>query len=187
MHKTDWHKETFPGQHEDEIVELVFHQHPIVMRIQLIIALVVFTVSALPLSFWPLDRWPWWVLLGGFVAAIVIFGYRYIGWFYSVFIITNERLIQIRQKGFFERQVVDISHNKIQSVNYEVKGLQATLFHYGTIIVQTYVGELVFRYIHRPEQIHELLVKMTRDAKPPAAAIGSDSEEASGKNTKETG
>src|SRR5687767_3682349 len=103
MHKTDWTKQRFPGQHEDEKVEFVFHQHPIVMRKALIFSLVAFTLSALPLSFWPLSNWPWWVLLGGLLVAILIFIYRYIGWYFSIFIVTNERLIQIRQTGFFNK------------------------------------------------------------------------------------
>src|SRR5438552_1592666 len=100
--KTDWSKQKFPGQHAEEVVEFVFHQHPIVMRKALIIGLVVFTLGSLPLSFRPLDNWPWWVLLGGTVVAILIFLYRWISWHYSIFIISNERLIQIRQNGFFD-------------------------------------------------------------------------------------
>lgn len=174
--KTDWHKEKFPGQHADEEVESVFHQHPIVMRKFLLISLIVLTISAIPLSFWPLSNWPWWTLLGGFILAILIFLYRYISWHYSIFIISNERLIQIRQKGFFDRRVTDISHSKIQSVNYEVKGFQATLFHYGTIFVQSYVGEIKLRFIHKPEDTHQLLVKMVRTVRSesPANQTGGD-------------
>lgn len=166
MHKVDWSKQRFPGQHDDEIVEFAFHQHPIVTRKELLIGLVVFTIGSLPLAIWPLANWSWWALLSGLILAILIYLYRYIGWYFSVFIVTNERLIQIKQKGFFNRSVADISHSKIQSVNYEVKGLQATAFHYGTIIVQTYVGENTLRFIHNPERVHQLLVKMIRSAKP---------------------
>ena len=145
---------------------LVFRQHPIVMRKTLIVFLLAILIGATPLQFAPMERWPWWSLLGGFILGLMIFGYRTLGWWFSVFIITNERLIQIFQKGFFNRKVVDISHSKIQSVNYEVKGLQATLFGFGTIIVQTYVGDLVLPFIHKPERIHQLMVKQMRGVKP---------------------
>ena len=164
--KKDWTTETFPGQHSGEQVQLVFHQHPIVMRKALLVGLVVFTLGSLPLALKPLENWPWWALGGGFLLMLLIFAYRWVSWFYSIFIISDERLIQIRQKGFFNRRVTDISHNKIQSVNYEVKGLQATFFHYGTIFVQSYVGELKLRYIHKPEDVHQLLVKMIRAVRP---------------------
>ncbi len=158
-------KKQFPGQHEDETVQLVFHQHPIVMRTTLIWGLLVLLVSSLPLNF-VYAGWPWYLLLAGFIIMILLFIYRWISWYFSIFIITDERLIQIKQKGFFDRRVTDISHNKIQSVNYEVRGFNATLFHYGTLIVQTYVGDLVLRYIHKPEDVQQKLVKDIRGVKP---------------------
>ena len=168
----------FPGQHEGEAVEMVFRQHPIVMRRRLIFCLLILVVFALPLSLWPLERWPWWGLLTGFVVSLLVFGHRMISWFFSLYIISNERLIQIIQKGFFNRKVVDISHTKIQSVNYEIKGLQATMFGYGTITVQTYVGDLLLNYIHKPEQVHQLMVEQMRGVKSVSpAGIVRDEEE----------
>jgi len=156
----------FEGQHPGEKVQKVFHQHPIVMRKALLLGLVLLMLSAVPLAIWPLHNWPWLVFLGGFLALILVLAYRWIGWYYSIFIITEERLIQIKQSGFFDRRVSDISHNKIQSVNYEIRGLQATFFHFGTIIVQTYVGELVLPYIHHPAEVHQLMVKIMHLVKP---------------------
>ncbi len=158
--------ETFPGQHEGEKVELVFRQHPVVMRKRLIASLVILVIFSLPLSIWPLAKWPWWSLLAGFIVGAVVFLHRFIGWFFSIYIITDERLIQIVQRGFFNRKVVDIPHNKIQSVNYEVKGLQANLFSFGTIIVQTYVGDLELHYIHKPARIHQLMGTQMRNFTP---------------------
>ena len=158
----------FPGQHEGEKVQIVFRQHPIVMRKSLIAFLLIVTIFAIPLSLAPLKTWPWWSLLIGFVLGLLAFGYRLIGWYFSIFIMTDVRLIQISQKGFFNRKVVDVGLNKIQSVNYEVKGLQATLFGFGTITVQTYVGNLDLKFIHKPEHIHQLMVKQMRSFNPVA-------------------
>lgn len=164
MSKKAKNKADFPGQHEGEEVHLVFHQHPIVMRHALIFGLLFWTLCTVPMAFF-IATWPWYLFGIGFVIMLVVIGYRWIGWYYSIFIISSERLIQIRQKGFFDRSVTDISHNKIQSVNYEVKGLAATMFHFGTIVVQTYVGDLVLRYIHNPQEVQQLLVKNIRATK----------------------
>jgi hypothetical protein len=45
-------------------------------------------------------------------------------------------------------------------------GLQATMFHFGTIIVQTYAGNLVLPYIHHPADIHQMLSKIMREVRP---------------------
>lgn len=173
---------TFPGQHPDETIDFVFRQHPVVMRKHLIYGLVVFTIGAVPLSFWPLDAWAWWVFGIGFLAGLAVFGYRFLSWYFSIYIISSERLIQIRQKGLFDRSVQDVAHTRIQSVNYEIKGFQATLFKYGTILVQTYVGDLNLKYIHHPEEVQQHLNKLIRELPvldPRGVEEGTHGEEAS--------
>ncbi len=158
---------TFEGQHEDETIDFVFRQHPVVMRRSMIYGLGIFALATAPLSFWPTQQWTLWVMIAGFLAGFVLFGYRFIGWYFSVYIITSERLIQIRQRGFFDRSVQDISHNRIQSVQYEVKGLQSTLLKFGTISVQTFAGPtLSMTYIHKPEEVHRHLNKVIRGIEP---------------------
>ncbi|HSX36541.1 MAG TPA: PH domain-containing protein, partial [Patescibacteria group bacterium] len=84
-------------------------------------------------------------------------------WFFSVFIITNQRLIQITQKGFFHRSVIDMRLNQIQMVNYEISGLQETLLGFGTIMMQTYVGDLVIHDIHHPAKIQKKILEILRE------------------------
>jgi hypothetical protein len=52
--------------------------------------------------------------------------------------------------------------NQIQMVNYEVKGLQETLLGYGTIMMQTFVGDLLIHYIHHPAKIQKHLLEILR-------------------------
>lgn len=172
---------SFPGQHSDEVIDFVFRQHPVVMRKGMIYGLVAFTISVVPSAFWPLEAWVWWTALAGFIVGLAIFGYRFLGWYFSVYIITDERLIQIKQSGFFSRSVQDISHNRIQSVNYEIKGVQATMFKFGTVFVQTFAGDLILRFIHRPEEVQQHLNKIIRNVTPvdPRDVGGEHEEEVS--------
>lgn len=159
--------DTFPGQHPDEQVDLVFRKHPVVMRKYITYSSLILALGLVPSIFKPLEPWAWWFALGGLVLALIAFGYRFLSWYFSVYIITDSRLIEIRQTGFFNRSVEDISHNRIQSVNYEIKGLQATLLKYGHIYVQTYAGPIVtMKHIHRPEEIQEHLNERIRGIEP---------------------
>jgi len=83
-------------------------------------------------------------------------------WYYSVFIVSNQRFIQITQKGFFHRSVVDMGLSQIQMVNYEISGLQETLLGFGTIMMQTFVGDLVIHYLHHPQHIQKKLLEILR-------------------------
>ncbi len=52
---------------------------------------------------------------------------------------------------------------QIQMVNYEVSGLQETLLGFGTIMMQTLVGDLVIHYLHHPQKIQKRILEIMRD------------------------
>ena len=64
---------------------------------------------------------------------------------------------QVRQKSLFKRSVVDLSLQKIESVSCDVSGLRATMFGYGTLLVQTVAGDLVMSYVSCPEKVYNEL------------------------------
>jgi hypothetical protein len=103
-------------------------------------------------------------LAAGIILGLLVFFPDWISWHFSVFIVTDQRFIQITQKGLFRRAVADLGLSQIQSVNYEIMGLQETLLGFGTIKMQTYVGDLVIREVHHPEKIHKKLLSILRDS-----------------------
>jgi len=155
----------FADQLDDEEVQLVFRKHPIVMRKGLVIGMFGPLVGVIPAAVFPSLGFGWFFggLVGGFVLGGLIFLPAWINWYYSLFIVTDQRLIQITQKGLFNRSIVDLGLNQIQSLNYEVAGLQATLLGYGTILVQTYMGDLVVHEVHHPAKIYKQLITILKD------------------------
>ena len=153
----------FEDQLDNEDVLLVFRKHPIVMRKGLIIAMACLLVGVLPSIVKPVISY-FFIGLGiGFIVAIILFMPYWIAWFYSVYIITNQRLIQITQKGLFHKSVVDIGLNQIQMVNYEINGLQETLLGFGTIIIQTYMGDLTIHDAHHPKKVQKEVLSILRN------------------------
>jgi uncharacterized membrane protein YdbT with pleckstrin-like domain len=162
---------SFPGQHDGETVQLVFHQHPLVMRKQLIFGLLAILVGLIPLLITPSFEATYALIDASAQFAIAVavgvaayWFYTWVGWYYSVYIVTNERLVEIKQKGFFNRKVTEFGLDKVQNVNYHIKGFQAVIFQFGDIVAQTYVGDLVMSTIYRPVQIHQQLVEIVRRA-----------------------
>ncbi len=149
----------FEGQHEDESVILVFNQHPVIMRWPLIFGMLAILVGILPAIAFPLSNVPF-MIFGVVVLVVIIYWfYHWANWHYSVYVITNQRLIDITQRGLFNRKVNEVGWDKVQSINYHIKGLQATLLKYGDINVQTYTGEWVLESIHHPAEIHSRLME----------------------------
>jgi len=168
------HKD-FEGQQEDEKVLFTFRRHPIAMRKGFYSLLVPFLIASLPVLIWPENLNYLLVALGGFGLGLLLFFYHWIGWYFSVFIVTNIRMRQVTQKGLFNRSVIDLGVNKIQNISYNVPGLTASMLGYGTIVVQTYVGDLILDRIHHPSKIYNELSEVVGKGMAGGAVI--DDEE----------
>lgn len=151
-------KKAFKGQYDNEEVLMVFRKHPVVMRKGLILFMVAILLGTLPSFIWPTLTVFYAGLAGGMLLGLLVMLPSWVYWYFSVYIVTNQRFIQITQKGFFHKKVVDLALNQIQMVNYEIAGMQETLLGFGTMSVQTQVGDLVIHNVHKPAEIqHELL------------------------------
>lgn len=153
----------FADQFDDEEVLFVFRKHPVVMRKGFILAMLAILLGTLPSLFNPTYATYLIGLACGLVVGALVMLPSWITWFFSVFILTDQRLIQITQKGFFNKSVIDMRLNQIQMVNYEIAGLQETLLGFGTIVMQTYVGDLVIHEVHHPAAIQKKLLEILRD------------------------
>ncbi len=164
----------FEDQFDDEEVLMVFRKHPIVMRKGIVFASIgvllpmIYTASLTyiyannPEKLPSLNFFYASLALGLFLATVLMLPY-WIAWHYSVYIVTDQRFIQITQKGLFHRSVVDIGLNQVQMVNYEIAGLQETMLGFGTIMVQTYMGDLVIHDVHHPAKIQKKMLHILRD------------------------
>jgi uncharacterized membrane protein YdbT with pleckstrin-like domain len=188
------HTKYFEDQFDDEEVLFVFHKHPIVMRRGLIIGLLAWLLGplyTLALTYVHPNNPPNLTFFGlslaiSIVVGLILFVPSWIGWHFSVFIVTDQRFIQITQKGLFHRSVADLTLNQIQSVNYEVAGLQETLLGFGTIKMQTYVGDLTIREVHHPARIQKQLLNILRKEGINATSVYPVSQQPSSKVHEET-
>ena len=96
------HPKYFKDQFDDEDVLFVFHKHPVVMRMGLIYGLLGPLIGVLPAAIKPsLGLGGFFIGLGfGILAGLIVFFPYWLGWHFSVFIVTDQRFIQIHQKAF---------------------------------------------------------------------------------------
>jgi len=153
----------FEDQFDDEEVLLVFRRHPVVMRKGLVFGMLGLLLGTLPALVRPEYSYFFGGLAAGFLLMIILFMPAWIAWYFSVFIVTDQRLIQVSQKGLFHKSVVDISLQQIKSLNYEIAGLQETLLGFGTILIQTYIGDLVIKDIHHPAKVVKDIAMILRE------------------------
>jgi|SRR3989344_2190311 len=58
-------------------------------------------------------------------------------YYLDVWYITNRRLIDIEQKGIFNREVIYVAYDKIQDTTVETRGVIATMLGFSDIHIQT--------------------------------------------------
>lgn len=163
----------FEGQHDNEAVLFVFRRHIIAMRKGFYMLVIPFVITSLPtlvLPILPIRLSGWWadpinmmlVSFSGLLVGLVLFFYHWMGWYFSVYIVTDQRMRQIDQQGIFGKSVIDLGLTKIQNISYNVEGFTAAVFGFGTIVIQTYVGDLIIDKVHHPEQIYNKLQDAVR-------------------------
>jgi hypothetical protein len=152
----------FKEQFEDEETLLVFKKHPIVMRKGLIFFMLAILAGVLPALVKPTYSIFFGGMVLGFLLGLLLIFPSWVRWYFSVYIMTNKRFIQ-QSRSLLQVNVVDIGLDQIQMINYQISGLQETLLNFGTIIVQTYVGDLVIRDVHHPARIQKKMVHELRE------------------------
>lgn len=152
----------FKEQFEDEEVLLVFRKHPIVMRKGLILSMVGVLLGTVPALIRPEYKYFFIGLAGGILFGIILIFPWWVRWYFSIYIMTNQRFIQ-QSRSLLQVNVVDISLDQVQMINYQISGLEETLLGFGTIVVQTYVGDLAIRDVHHPAEVQKKMIHILRD------------------------
>lgn len=157
MAKSQDDNKQFDGQRDGEVVVKVFRRHIIAMRKGFYLLLIPFAISAVPPLIWQSNLMLFWIPVAGLGLGLLLFSYHFIIWYYTVFILTNQRLRQVTQYGFFGSNVVELKLSKIHNISYNIPGFAGELFGFGEIVIQTYVGDLVIQNVEQPDKIYNLL------------------------------
>ena len=168
MSKNQDFQPEFEGQREDEQLLFVFRKHIIAMRKGFYLLFIPFALSAIPPLIWQTTMELFLLPIAGLLIGLLLFSYHFIMWYFTVYIVTDQRLRQVTQHGFFGKDVVELRLSKIQNISYNIPGFSGEMLGFGTIVVQTVVGDLIINKVDHPEDIYNKLQD--------AVAIAVDSE-----------
>lgn len=164
----------FETQEEQEVVILFLRQHFIVnvpwilLTIVLLIAPTVifpklFSILSinfsLPTGYFLIGTMFWYLATFGFALA------SFIGWFFNIYIVTNERVVDIDFFYLLYKKFSEAELAKIQDISYTSGGILAAIFNYGNVTIET-AGEapnLIFELIPFPERTVETIRALTEN------------------------
>jgi len=147
----------FDGQRDDEKVLFVFRRHMIAMRKGFYILLIILLISSIPPLIWRYNLELFLLPVAGLLLGLLLFSYHFILWYFSIYIVTDQRIRQVTQRGFFGKDVIDLRLSKVQSISYNIPGFSGDIFHFGTIVIHTFVGDLVIHNVEHPVKIYNKL------------------------------
>ncbi len=159
----------FESQEEDEKIILIVRQHPIV-NVPWILATVILLL--LP-SIW--DYLPWAGMMPGrFVTMTIVLWYllvtafvfeKFLDWYFNVYIVTDERVVDIDFFGLIYKNMTVIKLDSIQEINYTQAGGIAAIFNYGDVFIQTAAErrQLDFLRVANPNMVVDILYKLLQE------------------------
>lgn len=164
----------FQSQRENEVILEVIHRHwfNILTHFALVflLSLIVFGSFFILPSFFPdLNTRANALFLLFIQNTLILFLWLYsfliwIDYYFDVWIITNERVINIEQIGLFVRKVSELQFSRVQDVTSEVSGFIPTMLNFGDVEVETAAEEehFLFRQVPDPYRIKDVLMSRVR-------------------------
>lgn len=143
---------SFSGQREGEEVKYVFRRHVFTAWRGMFWLLSCALIGLIPMALWRDDQRMFYVWLGFLAVGVLGMLYAYMLWYFSYYLVTNQRVRQVRQRGIFRKTVVDLGLDKVQSISYEVPGISGGVFGYDTLLLQTQVGDMKISRVKKPEK-----------------------------------
>ena len=171
----------FQGQRENEDVLRIIHRHWFNIILQYIgigcatiFLVVIFSIlpKAAPITTDALPPLLLLFLLNTFLLFIWLYVFLiWVDYYFDVWISTNERIVNIEQKGLFNREVSELQFSRIQDVTSVVDGFIPTILNFGDVYVQTAAEEerFVFRQIPDPYTIKDMVMQLSRSGTPEEA------------------
>jgi len=166
---------TFEVQDNKEVVLLLMRKHVVTNIGWIFLALVLFLIpfvwSEFPLinmissdvSFGLTVLWYMGVSL--FIFQKILF------WFYNVYIVTDERIVDIDFFGLLHKNVNVTYIKNVQDVHYSQIGIMSSLFNFGNVVVQTSAEQrsddrfaeqsaFTFEAVFNPDRVTRAIVQL---------------------------
>ncbi|TAL49736.1 hypothetical protein EPN81_04885 [Patescibacteria group bacterium] len=108
---------------------------------------------------WRLRGWGVAIFFVWLLSGLILLSRQYLMWVRTVFLVTDMRVIDYDQRGFFHRVVTEARYEHMDEVSVQVKGIVPTIARYGTLKMQLQgsAADIQIEYVHRPEPLADLI------------------------------
>lgn len=162
---------TFENREKQEKVVLLLRKHPI-SNLPWVMGAILLIFAPIALSIFPIlsflpARFQLIAVLGWYLAVSAFILEKFLTWFYDIFIITDERIVDVDFYDLLYKEVSDASLSKIQDVTYTMGGAVRAMFNYGDVVIQTAaeVEKMECLAVPKPDQVEKILQDLRMQGK----------------------
>jgi len=156
----------FETQEREEEVLLLLRRHAIT-NVGWVLIVVLLLLAPLVLGFFPLleflpGRFFFITLVAWYLMTIGYGLEQFLSWYFNVYIITDERIIDIDFKNLIYKEIAAAKIENIEDVTFRIGGALRNVLNFGTIYIQT-AGEkreFDFEDVPRPEVVTKFINEM---------------------------
>ncbi|MDO4870633.1 MAG: hypothetical protein Q3996_00845 [Candidatus Saccharibacteria bacterium] len=142
----------FDGQRSDEQVILLFRKKYTVLMWPSVQALVLLAVMLWLMM--QINKQFQIIIILAMVLVLIWLVHKIITWYYSFYILTNQRLRYIQRYGISKGSLLDLPINSIKVARYFSDGLLSEILHYGDIIIEADGGELTMSKVDHAKDVY---------------------------------
>lgn len=146
-------------QMQNEEVLLLMRKHPVTQIKWIVIAIFLvflpFLFSYVPFFNFLPARLHVILLLGWFLMILGFSIEAFLDWFYNIYIVTNERVIDCDFNSLLFKNISTAKLDKVEDITVTNKGYLGSIFDYGTVLIQTAgaVDEFEFEDTPHPSRV----------------------------------
>ncbi len=165
---------SFEGKKEGEEVILFLHRHWYTLfgKILFVIAgvcipfVLVVVFGSLILQYQLMSVfvmiWSLWIMILWYITFYILAMYTLETW-----VVTNIRIINSTQCGFFDRRISELSLDNIQDISVNMEGIVPTMMNYGHVEIQTAATERRFNFVDvpNPQVVKDEIMRLVAEHK----------------------
>lgn len=163
---------SFETQEKGETIVLFLRAHPVTLLPSAVFAVILIVLPFFSFMVLPLVNLDavltstqlflltcaWYLFVFGFIF------YKFVVWYFNVYIVSNERIIDFDFKGLLNKQTSYALLAQIEDVDPKVIGFFGTIFNFGSVLIQTAAeqNEFEFENVKQPEAVAEVIMEQVR-------------------------
>lgn len=165
-----------PNQERDESPVLFLRRHWTEVA-KIVLLLIVLSIIAYVIYYFLSENGANWSGYMGQFGALLLSIYAFFvlavllsmfsDYYLDTWIVTNNRVINIEQRGLFSRVISELHLNQVQDVTAETHGFLQTVLSYGDVYIQTAGARerFIFKTINDPEKVKQKIAQLVEEDK----------------------